>query len=1213
MPGSILDPLWSLLGYDTNPAPKPQPIVRRVPVRLPTDDADAARSIRTARSVRPSPQPDRNSGLTLADLVAGRTQPRLNANQTRLEGVKSGALLGGGDEIEGAGGAVGNWLGRNGGNWLAPAVSLLTGRGYNPNATFDPGSGDFSKDFERTRSQAVKTRDQAYADDPTSYAEGYVPGFVASMALPGGRALKGETAVARARRLAAVGAGYGMASGALSAEPGQRTKGAAIGGTVGAVATPVVGAVIDRVAPRLLPTLGEIIATNGRRAHSVPDAAAPVAEATDDLDRILNTRPASEPVEYYPPQTPDSAHPEDLIAPPPEKTGLASGNGMDERETAKYRTRYWEEKRLQDDPNYSGPERRAPVDVPEPQVEEPAPLGSQADTPQGQPDSLTMKNGEEVPVDLLSTDGLKARLAEKYPDMLTPDNVTPTGEPVVPTPANDGAIPQSPFEELKAQLGNENFNPETGEVPREPVADTPANDAAAEPTPNENPETGGSGGGDEPPAFDVEDVKGRMIDALRSAKRLLPAQRELYRAARSERLGNVQAVRGTSAGEAGLNQELGQLSGELPKQDFNGVRDQFSQNDIDGLMDHLKDFEGLGLYGSIRARVGLSKLLSGQLPNASELSLLNRAFGAKFVKAAATNRTALQKMMQMTGNALNVPRSLMSSVDLSAPFRQGLFLVNRKEFWKAFPDMFKAFGSENGYNGIMDSIRNRNSYPMMEEYGLALSDAGHSLTQREEAFMSPWAEKIPVVGGLVRRSDRAYTGFLNKVRADTFDSLVNLMDRQSNGIGVSDKQLKDAAWFVNAATGRGSLGKFASAGPALNTMFFSPRLIASRVQLLNPLVYALPEKMGGLSPAIRKEATKSLLSLGALALTVTGLAKAGGLDVEADPRSSNFGKIVDGNTHYDILGGFGQYITLAARLASNQTKVSGDVKNLGEGYKADTRLDVLSKFGQSKLAPVPGFLADYLRGKDFTGEPFDLKSEAYKNMTPLFVQDVADAYKDGGWQGAAKMAVPGVFGIGTNTYSPTGPAPSSIKVDGTDVELPPEAREKYKAMVKSYLDVNIETLKKDGDWAKYSSDDRARLTAQIVKDGRKQAKEDLFDTGGGKSPAGPETAPAAAPVPNSAIPTVTPGSNLFDGFPGVPSSVRRTPKGNEKVGGVANSDHLSGDAVDFMPPAGMSMRELEAEARKYFPGMYVLNEGDHVHVRIPGLNGPLFGKRGTSQ
>lgn len=167
MAGSILDPLWSLLGYDTNPAPKPQPIVRRVPVRLPTDDADAARSIRMVRSVdpakaartyRPQPQdqgPDKNSGLTLADLVAGRTQPRISAGQARLEGLKSGALLGGGDEIEGAGGAAGNWLGRNGGNWLAPAVSLLTGRGWNPNATFDPGSGDFSKDFERVRSQAV--------------------------------------------------------------------------------------------------------------------------------------------------------------------------------------------------------------------------------------------------------------------------------------------------------------------------------------------------------------------------------------------------------------------------------------------------------------------------------------------------------------------------------------------------------------------------------------------------------------------------------------------------------------------------------------------------------------------------------------------------------------------------------------------------------------------------------------------------------------------------------------------------------------------------------------------------------------------------------------------------------------------------------------------------------------------------------------------------
>ena len=142
--------------------------------------------------------------------------------------------------------------------------------------------------------------------------------------------------------------------------------------------------------------------------------------------------------------------------------------------------------------------------------------------------------------------------------------------------------------------------------------------------------------------------------------------------------------------------------------------------------------------------------------------------------------------------------------------------------------MFKQFGSERVYRGVMDDIKARDTYPLMEESGLSLSDMGHDLSQREEAFMSQWAERIPGVGRVVRASERGFFGFLNKLRADTFDDLV----RRSIAAGVdfkaNPKALSDIASFVNAATGRGNLGKLNSSAPLLNGLFFSPRLIASR-------------------------------------------------------------------------------------------------------------------------------------------------------------------------------------------------------------------------------------------------------------------------------------------------------------------------------------------------------------------------------------------------
>lgn len=66
------------------------------------------------------------------------------------------------------------------------------------------------------------------------------------------------------------------------------------------------------------------------------------------------------------------------------------------------------------------------------------------------------------------------------------------------------------------------------------------------------------------------------------------------------------------------------------------------------------------------------------------------------------------------------------------------------------------------------------------------------------------------------------------------------------------------------------------------------------------------------------------------------------------------------------------------------------------------------------------------------------------------------------------------------------------------------------------------------------------------------------------------------------------------------------------VGGVANSRHLTGDAADFVPSRGQTMRELEMALKQLLPDAKVLNERNHVHVSQPGWNVPYYGKRGTT-
>lgn len=73
--------------------------------------------------------------------------------------------------------------------------------------------------------------------------------------------------------------------------------------------------------------------------------------------------------------------------------------------------------------------------------------------------------------------------------------------------------------------------------------------------------------------------------------------------------------------------------------------------------------------------------------------------------------------------------------------------------------------------------------------------------------------------------------------------------------------------------------------------------------------------------------------------------------------------------------------------------------------------------------------------------------------------------------------------------------------------------------------------------------------------------------------------------------------DLADSYGATVTSRTRTPEHNREVGGVPNSQHLTGTAWDFVVPAEQKAA-FKADARRR--GYQVIDEGDHIHLELPG-------------
>tara|TARA_R100001594_G_scaffold32400_1_gene60180 strand:- start:5525 stop:8992 length:3468 start_codon:yes stop_codon:yes gene_type:complete len=556
-------------------------------------------------------------------------------------------------------------------------------------------------------------------------------------------------------------------------------------------------------------------------------------------------------------------------------------------------------------------------------------------------------------------------------------------------------------------------------------------------------------------------VVSKLTKALADAKLKIPEQKELYRIEKGRRTQGLTEII-DEASVTGIptvedaRRGFSAFKGELPKVEYKAISDQFNADEmaeLERLMFTRSKTGNEGAKGVLTRRdiygdkysidaldyatnmdAFRRLLFEDKLPTAGDVKRLEKIFGSDFVDEVTGMKSLGKKAWAQFMDTWNLPKALIASIDISAPGRQGwklAFSPYSKEYWGAFKAQFKLldpFLGDQKFDVLMDTIRSHRHYDIvknqMKVFEGELGVGRRGTNSAEDAYMSRFVSRIPAF----KISERAYTGFLNKLRYDA--AFKQLDNWEKAGYRYTKTDLEDLGRLINYSTGRGSIpsGRLSD---ILNSLFFSPRFAVS-----TPQFYGFPLETGTRmllrKPAARNAEVSKIWAKIAVGHVVKTAGILWGLkegfeatnqriDIELDPRATDFGKIViDGKLRYDFWGGDAQWAKFVARIVTGDRKsgTTGEIEDIAESEE-------IFKMFRSKLNPMAanaweiGVTQEDFYGNAITTDPESVKEQAMNRLLFMGAQDVVDAasiYKD---SDAIAFAAPGFLGVGVQSYETT--------------------------------------------------------------------------------------------------------------------------------------------------------------------------------------------------
>jgi uncharacterized small protein (DUF1192 family) len=363
---------------------------------------------------------------------------------------------------------------------------------------------------------------------------------------------------------------------------------------------------------------------------------------------------------------------------------------------------------------------------------------------------------------------------------------------------------------------------------------------------------------------------------------------------------------------------------------------------------------------------------------------------------------------RVIGETASTLRAIKATADMSGTLRQGFWLSARRPALAArtFVQSTRAFFSENTAEQIDNAIHEHPNQLLRDRAGLNLAEIGGVSSQREEYFASQVAERIPVLGPIIKASERSMTTTLNLLRVGAFDQFLD-----ANPNATAD-ELKAWASWVNIASGRGDIGRAAVVATELSVVVFAPRFAISRIQ--TPFqVFRYWQK-----PRVRAEIAKDYAAVAGVGLTALGLGALAGMAVGFDPREPDFGKMRFGDTRIDLWAGVQQPMRLLARIVIGATdRVGLTGEHLTDAERDTDPLELLGRFAAFKASPLVTLPLELYRGRTAVGEEVTPTQTAVRATLPLVVEDIYEAYRLSGPTAAGVTGTLQFVGVGASTYA----------------------------------------------------------------------------------------------------------------------------------------------------------------------------------------------------